>query len=88
MLSSLILRYFEVVDPVYPMIHYESFLRDYEFFWSVVPAERPSVDGSLVALIFVMLAMGTQFVTLPSSDDKEQTAEFYGKQPTLVHEAL
>ena len=87
-LSSLILKYFEVVDPVYPMIHYESFLRDYEFFWSVVPAERPSVDGSLVALIFVMLAMGTQFVTLPSSDDKEQTAEFYGKTPTLVHEAV
>ena len=37
------------------------------------------MDGSLVALIFAMLAMGTQFVTLPSSDDKEQTAEFYGK---------
>lgn len=87
-LSSLIIKYFEVVDPVYPMIHYESFLRDYEFFWSVVPAERPSVDGSLVALIFVMLAMGTQFVTLPSSDDKEQTAEFYGKTPTLVYEGV
>lgn len=65
------------------MIHRESFLRDYDFFWSVAPAERPSVDGSLVALIFVMLAMGTQFVTLPSSDDKEQTAEFYGKKPAL-----
>ena len=37
------------------------------------------MDGSLVALIFAMLAMGTQFVTLPSSDDKEQTAEFYGE---------
>ena len=87
-LSSLIAKYFDVVDPVYPMIHRESFLKDYEFFWSVAPAERPSVDGSLVALIFVMLAMGTQFVTLPSSDDKEQTAEFYGKTPTLVHEAV
>ena len=84
-LSSLIAKYFDVVDPVYPMIHRDSFLRDYEFFWSVAPAERPSVDGSLVALIFVMLAMGTQFVTLPSSDDKEQTAEFYGETITLVH---
>lgn len=70
------------------MIHRESFLQDYEFFWSLGPAQRPSVDGSLVALIFVMLAMGTQFVTLPSSDDKEQTAEFYGKIPALVYEVL
>lgn len=41
--------------------------------------ERPSTDGDLVALILVMLAMGTQFVALPSPDEKEQTAEFYGK---------
>lgn len=72
------------------MIHRESFLRDYDFFWSLAPAERPSVDGSLVALIFVMLAMGTQFVTLPSpsSDGKEQGAEFYGKILALVYEIL
>lgn len=66
------------------MIHRESFLRDYNLFWSLAPADRPSVDGSLIALIFVMLAMGTQFVTLPSSEDKEQTAEFYGKTSGLV----
>lgn len=70
------------------MIHRESFLRDYDFFWSLAPAERPSVDGSLVALILVILAMGTQFVTLPSSDAKEQTAEFYGKIPALVYKVL
>lgn len=86
--ASLIAKYFDVIDPVYPMIHRESFLRDYDFFWSLTPAERPSADGALVALIFVMLAMGTQFVTLPSSDDKEQTAEFYGKTSTLVYELL
>lgn len=67
------------------MIHRESFLQDYDFFWSLTPAERPSADGALVALIFVMLAMGTQFVTLPSSDDKEQTAEFY---VSASHQAL
>ncbi|CAD6581842.1 MAG: hypothetical protein ASARMPRED_000720 [Alectoria sarmentosa] len=82
---SLIAKYFDVIDPVYPMIHRESFLRDYDFFWSLAAAERPSVDGSLVALMFVMLAMGTQFVTLPSSDDKEQTAEFY---VSASHQAL
>ena len=70
------------------MIHRESFQRDYDFFWSVAPAERPSEDGSLVALIFVMLAMGTQFVTLPSSDDKEQTAEFYGKSSAPAYQPV
>lgn len=35
------------------------------------------LDGSLIALIFVMLAMGTQFVTMDSTAEKEQTAEFY-----------
>ncbi|CAF9912034.1 hypothetical protein IMSHALPRED_010683 [Imshaugia aleurites] len=81
----LIAKYFDVIDPVYPMIHRESFLRDYNLFWSLAPADRPSVDGSLIALIFVMLAMGTQFVTLPSSEDKEQTAEFY---VSASHQAL
>lgn len=60
------------------MIHRESFERDYSLFWSLGPSERHTSDGSLVALIFVMLAMGTQFVELPSLEEKEQTAEFYG----------
>lgn len=81
----LIAKYFDVVDPVYPMINRESFLRDYELFWLLAPAEHSSADGSLVALIFVMLAMGTQFVTLPSSNEKEQTAEFY---VSASHQAL
>lgn len=87
-LSSLVAKYFDVIDPVYPMIHRGSFLRDYDFFWSLGPTERPSVDGSFVALVFAILAMGTQFVTLPSSDAKEQTAEFYGKIPALVYKVL
>ena len=61
------------------MIHRESFQRDYEHFWSLSPVDRPTTDGDLIALTFVMLAMGTQFVALPSPDEKEQTAEFYGK---------
>lgn len=60
------------------MIHRETFESDYNQFWSLTPAERTTVDASLVALIFVMLAMGTQFVELPSLEEKVQTAEFYG----------
>ncbi|KAI4283315.1 MAG: hypothetical protein L6R35_005205 [Caloplaca aegaea] len=73
----LVAKFFDAVDPVYPMIHRENFEDDYAHFWSMNPQERTTGDGCLVALIFVMLAMGTQFVDLPSPEEKEQTAEFY-----------
>ena len=63
------------------MIHRDQFHRDYEYFWSLPPVDRPTTDGDLIALLFVMLAMGTQFVALPTLDQKEQTAEFYRKCP-------
>lgn len=65
------------MDPVYPMINRDSFQHDYCQFWDTGPLERTTTDASLVALIFVMLAMGTQFVDLPSPEEKKQTAEFY-----------
>ena len=81
----LIAKYFDVVDPIYPMIDQVSFRQDYEHVWSIPPEERKHTDGSLIALMFVMLAMGTQFVLLPSPDQKEQTAEFY---VSASHQAL
>ncbi|KAI4137717.1 MAG: hypothetical protein L6R39_007136 [Caloplaca ligustica] len=81
----LVAKFFDAVDPVYPMIHRDTFKNDYVHFWSMEPQERTTADGSLVALIFVMLAMGTQFVDLPSPEEKEQTAEFY---ISASHQAL
>ena len=82
---SLIAKYFDSVDPVYPMIHRHSFQKDYDHFWSLSVPKRNEVKGDLVALIFVMLAMGTQFVSLPALDGKEQTAEFMGKNTASFH---
>ncbi|KAK1580151.1 fungal-specific transcription factor domain-containing protein [Colletotrichum navitas] len=73
----LLAQYFECVDPVYPMIHRQTFYADYEHFWSLSPDEKNHVDASFVGLIFVMLALGTQFVTSTSPRDGKQTAEFY-----------
>lgn len=73
----LLSRYFECVDPVYPMIHRQTFYADYEHFWQMEPVEKNEVDASFVALIFVMLALGTQFVTATSPRERKQTAEFY-----------
>jgi len=81
----LIGKYFEVVDPIYPMIDQAAFRQGYDHVWFLSPLERSHVDGSVIALIFVMLAMGTQFVALPSPAQKEQTAEFY---VSASHQAL
>lgn len=59
------------------MIHRQTFYADYEHFWSLPQPEKDRIDGALVALIFAMLAMGTQFVTTTSAKERQQTAEFY-----------
>ncbi|KAH7327956.1 fungal-specific transcription factor domain-containing protein [Stachybotrys elegans] len=73
----LLSRYFECVDPVYPMMHRQTFYADYEHFWQLPPAEKTTVDAAFVALIFVMLALGTQFVHTTSARERKATAEFY-----------
>ncbi|KAI9830923.1 MAG: hypothetical protein M1819_005305 [Sarea resinae] len=73
----LLSKYFDSVDPVYPMIHKETFRADYEHFWASPPSEREKADPALVALMFAILAMGTQFIKLPSKKERAQTAEFY-----------
>ncbi|TVY81570.1 Fusarisetin A cluster transcription factor fsa6 [Lachnellula suecica] len=78
-------RYFECVDPVYPMIHRQTFYADYEHFWALPQPEQDRADGALVAMIFAMLAMGTQFVTTTVSRERQQTAEFY---VSAAHQAL
>lgn len=68
-------QYFECVDPVYPMIHRQSFFAEYERFW--IMKNSGQSDASFVALLFVMLALGTQFVGSTNPRDRKQTAEFY-----------
>ncbi|KKA27067.1 hypothetical protein TD95_005317, partial [Thielaviopsis punctulata] len=75
--DSLMNRYFECVDPVYPMIHRQTFYADYEHFWSMKEEDRSNVDGAFVALLFVMLALGAQFVDDYSSVGRKNMAEFY-----------
>ncbi|KAG5960525.1 hypothetical protein E4U57_008188 [Claviceps arundinis] len=73
----LVARYFECVDPIYPMIHRQTFYADYEHFWRVRAEEKNEMEASFIALIFIILALGTQFVTTASIDERKQTAEFY-----------
>ncbi|KAF2467326.1 uncharacterized protein BDR25DRAFT_305718 [Lindgomyces ingoldianus] len=73
----LVTKYFDAVDPVYPMIHRRNFYADYERFWSLPVNEKYVADPVLVALHFVIYAMGTQFITSPSDQERAQIAEFY-----------
>ena len=73
----LVAKYFEAVDPVYPFMHRRSFYADYERFWSLTIEEKNETDASLMALLYAMYALGTQFVQFPSYSERAQTAEFY-----------
>jgi hypothetical protein len=77
-------RYFDIVDCVYPFLHRQTFYADYSHFWSLPHSEKVRIDGSLLALIFAMLATATQFVT-PHTPETKQTAEFY---VSAGHQAL
>ncbi len=59
------------------MLHRQTFYADYEHFWSLSQLEKVQVDASFIALLFVMLALGTQFVTHTAPKENKQTAEFY-----------
>ncbi|KAI9645588.1 hypothetical protein NHQ30_006330 [Ciborinia camelliae] len=78
-------RYFECVDPVYPMLHRQTFYADYEHFWSKQGPERDRTDAALVAMIFSMMALGTQFVKISPPRERQQTAEFY---VSAAHQSL
>ncbi|KAF2017970.1 hypothetical protein BU24DRAFT_162616 [Aaosphaeria arxii CBS 175.79] len=73
----LVNKYFDAVDPVYPMVHRRNFYADYERFWSLPLSEKHAADPVLVALHFVVYAMGTQFISSPSEHERAQMAEFY-----------
>lgn len=83
--NILLERYFECVDPVYPMIHRQTFYSEYELFCELGLPEKDKADGAFVALIFAMLAMGTQFVTTFLPKERQQFAEFY---VSAAHQAL
>lgn len=73
----LLSRYFECFDPVYPMINQQYFCAEFENFWALAPEEKNTVDPAFIALLFAMLALGTQFVSATSPRERKQTAEFY-----------
>lgn len=86
----LINKFFEAVDPIYPLLYKPHFDAKYEEFWRLSFADRAKVDTSFVAVIMVMLAMGSQFMRLPgdpatAQQNQSSSAEFYA---SAAHQAL
>ncbi|KAL1599886.1 hypothetical protein SLS60_007691 [Paraconiothyrium brasiliense] len=73
----LVAKYFDAVDPVYPMVHRRNFYADYDRFWSLPHAEKQTADPVLVALHFVVYAMATQFIGPQTDHKRSEIAEFY-----------
>jgi Fungal specific transcription factor domain len=76
--SSLVNIFFQAVDPVYPLISRERFYTDYEGFWELDDSKKLEVDIDFIALTFMILAMGTQFLQGPDPTGQvKDGAEFY-----------
>lgn len=76
----LVTLYFDCVDPVYPMLHRQTFLEEYEHFWSLSIEQRCNFEPAFVALLFVIYALGTQFRITSDTElasHKRHTAETY-----------
>jgi hypothetical protein len=83
--DTLVSKYFEAVDPVYPMLHKEAFYSEYDDFWALPSEEKINSDASLLDLHFAIYAMGAQFLQFESDSAKQQISEFY---VSAAHQSL
>ncbi|KAL1386714.1 fungal-specific transcription factor domain-containing protein [Phyllosticta capitalensis] len=81
----LVATYFSHCDPVYPMIFRPKLEAEYEAFWALSQEEKYEADSALLALHFVIYAMGTQFVPMADTNERSVIAEFY---VSAAHQAL
>jgi hypothetical protein len=83
--DTLVAKYFESVDSVYPMLHKEAFYADYDNFWTLPQDEKCYADASLLALQFAIYALGAQFLQMESDQARQQISEFY---VSAAHQSL
>ena len=83
----LLAKFFDAVDPLYPIIGRDDFLADYEYFWSLPLEEKNKFDAATLALHFVIYANATQFMELGGAahEARKAAAEFY---ISAAHQAL
>lgn len=70
-------RYFQVVDPVYPIICKEIFMIEYNAFWNTAQDQMHLFDPAHLALQFAMFTTSAAYSNVPSDTDKDTTSVFY-----------
>jgi hypothetical protein len=86
----LVAKYFDAIDSIFPILHEGNFYALYEDFWRLPLENKAQVDTSFVALLFVILALGSQLLRLAvdpatASLNRGDGAEFYA---SACHQAL
>lgn len=81
----LVQKYFEGVDPVYPIINRCQFMAEHDRFWALSQEQKNSSDPAIIGLYFVVYAMGTQLIEHSTDQQRKQVAEFYA---SAAHQAL
>lgn len=81
----LIKQFFEIVDPVYPIIDRAEFLATYEIFWSLTEEAKAEYNADIIALHLVLYATATQFFDAFAHAERQKTSEFY---MSAAHQAL
>jgi len=70
-------KYFEIVDPLYPILNRHEVYIEYEHFWSLSVDEKCRYEPDVIALHLVLYAFATQYLKLLDPTESMQTAEFY-----------
>ena len=75
----LMIKFFEIVDPMYPVLDRLEVMSGYHHFWSLSEEERRNYDATTIALHFVLYANATLFIEHGSAPERTRTAEFYSE---------
>lgn len=70
-------KFFEIVDPMYPVMDRFEIMSGYQHFWSLPEEDRSHYDPTTLALHFVVFANATLFIEHGSPTERTRTAEFY-----------
>jgi hypothetical protein len=76
--DALIERFFNAVDPLYPIVPRDTFMADFESFWSLPDEAKHKYDPAQVALQFAVYANAVQDTSLQEGLEAQlNTATFY-----------
>lgn len=86
----LLAKFFDAIGSIFPIIHQGKFYDQYEHFCCLSTEGKARAEPSFVALVFAMLASGTQFMRLSDDSSPSNKNEAHGAElfASACHQAL